>query len=292
MITHLTASLETKFSKEAINHQLQNIFLDPLFANSDILRKFLAFIVDQTLLGHSNWLKEYTIAVKVLNKSTTFKPQENGIVRIHAGRLRRALHSYYNESGALDIIRISVPKGSYVPVFNEFNNKAIAEETTGTNDEILTDEGNKALHDKAIVVAVIPFRHVQNDLLENTFAEGVSAQLSTELMLFQKISVVANYTMHNLFEKITDITTIASAVGAQFVLTGNIQSQKNRLRIHVQMIHTRTSQQTWSRMYERRFTSSNIFEVQDEIVKLIILELRESKAMNEKLHKTSMMAVA
>jgi len=292
MITHLTASLETKFSKEAINHQLQKIFLDPLFANSDILRKFLAFIVDQTLLGHSNWLKEYTIAVKVLNKSTTFKPQENGIVRIHAGRLRRALHSYYNESGALDIIRISVPKGSYVPVFNEFNNNAIAEETTDNNDEILTDEGNKALHDKAIVVAVIPFRHLQNDLLENTFAEGVSAQLSTELMLFHKISVVANYTMHNLFEKITDITTIASAVGAQFVLTGNIQSQKNRLRVHVQMIHTRTSQQTWSRMYERRFTSSNIFEVQDEIVKLIILELRESKAMNEKLHKRSMMAVA
>ena len=41
-------------------------------------------------------LKEYTIAVNVLDKPTNFKPQDNSIVRIHAGRLRRALNHFYN----------------------------------------------------------------------------------------------------------------------------------------------------------------------------------------------------
>src|SRR3954462_10402573 len=116
MTPHFSTS-DLSFSKETIYEQLQKIFLDPFFANSGILRKFLTFIVDETLAGHANWLKEYTIGLKVLNKSAGFKPQENGIVRINAGRLRRALNNYYNGSGITDSLFISVPKGSYVPVF-------------------------------------------------------------------------------------------------------------------------------------------------------------------------------
>ena len=49
--------------------------------------------------GRSNTIKEYTIAVNVLNKPVSFKPQHDAIVRIHAGRLRRALNYYYKEPG-------------------------------------------------------------------------------------------------------------------------------------------------------------------------------------------------
>ena len=84
-------------SKEIINHQLQKIISDPIFAVSNILRRFLSFIVEETLAGHSNQLKEYTIGVKVLNKPTDFQPQKDAIVRIHAGRLRRALSHYYKK---------------------------------------------------------------------------------------------------------------------------------------------------------------------------------------------------
>src|SRR6478735_6805199 len=116
-------SLEIQFSKELIYQQLQRIFSDPLFQNSDILRRFLSFIVDETLLGQAHTLKEYTIGVQVLNKPVNFKPQENGIVRIHAGRLRRALNHYYAGAGVLDPICISVPLGSYVPVFTRNDDK-------------------------------------------------------------------------------------------------------------------------------------------------------------------------
>src|SRR6478609_7853048 len=114
----------TKLSKEAIYQQLERIFLDPLFINSQVLRKFLSFIVEQTLEGNSQQLKEYTIALNVLDKPTNFKPQDNSIVRIHAGRLRRALNHFYNSKETPEHIFVSVPLGSYVPVFTINENKA------------------------------------------------------------------------------------------------------------------------------------------------------------------------
>src|SRR4030095_1560150 len=94
-----TSDKGLRFSREAIERQLAKIFQFPVFTESAILRRFLEFIVGQTLAGNENCVKEYTIAINVLGKPVYFKPQENCIVRIHAGRLRRALNRYYDESG-------------------------------------------------------------------------------------------------------------------------------------------------------------------------------------------------
>jgi TolB-like protein len=260
--------------------------------NSDILRKFLLFIVDQTLSGHANWLKEYTIGVNVLNKPANFKPQENGIVRIHAGRLRRALHHYYKETGMLDSIHISIPKGRYVPVFEENGNKLIPADLNNI-DQNSAGADHGVPGDKKAVIAVIPFRHFHNDELENSLTDGIGLQLSNALLQLDKYSVIAYYTMRNLCEKVTDISEMAAITGAKYIVTGNIQSLEDRARIHIQVIHTNTGKQLWSWMHEAKFTAETIFELQDEIVKLIISELNKSqKLTNEKPKNSSMVAVA
>ena len=104
--------------KDAIRKQVAKIISDPLFEKSGILKNFLLFIVEETINGHANQLKEYTIALSILHKPLDFKPQENGILRIHAGRLRKALEQYYHSSGTTDAIHIFIPKGSYVPVLS------------------------------------------------------------------------------------------------------------------------------------------------------------------------------
>ena len=291
-------SLEIQFSKELIYQQLQRIFSDPLFQNSDILRRFLSFIVDETLLGQAHTLKEYTIGIQVLGKPINFKPQENGIVRIHAGRLRRALNHYYAGGGVLDPIHISIPLGSYVPAFNENDDKVKGHVLQG-NDSISTDGNDKVKIDEPVVVAVIPFLHLQNDQLENSLADGLGMQLSAGLMQFEKFSVVAYYTVRNLYERITDIATIASAVAARYVVTGNIQLQNGYFRIHIQVIDIQTSRQIWVHMYVGKFTSQNIFILQDKIEKCFISDLKESSDLidekvqiDKKIQRTSVMAVA
>jgi hypothetical protein len=127
-------SLGLAFSKDEIQHQLQKITSDPIFAVSDILQRFLIFITEETLEGRSNQLKEYTIGLKVLHKPFNFNPRQDAIVRIHAGRLRRALHQYYQQSGVDDPIFISIPKGCYLPAFSKNQAGRIDEELLLTNE--------------------------------------------------------------------------------------------------------------------------------------------------------------
>src|SRR3954454_8444338 len=125
MGTKTTVDAGEVYPEDLIHTQVQKIFLCTVFSVSDILRRFLSYIIEETVAGRSNTIKEYTIAVNVLNKPVSFKPQHDAIVRIHAGRLRRALNYYYKESGQPDEIEISVPKGSYVPVFGYKNVKVL-----------------------------------------------------------------------------------------------------------------------------------------------------------------------
>jgi TolB-like protein len=293
MKAELPISLDDlKFSREAIDQQVQKIFLDPFFINSDILRKFLTFIIDQTLAGHADWLKEYTIGINVLNKSADFKPQDNGIVRIHAGRLRRALHNYYKNMGAYDPIRVTIPKGRYVPLFTENVN-------TETNNElnvdanILVDASSAIATRKPEVIAVLPFQHFHNDSLENSLIDGLGLQLTNALMQFEKYSVIAHYTVRDLWKKTTDLSDLASFADIKYILSGCIQTIENKVRLHIQMINLHNGMQVWSCMYEGEFASDNIFKLQDQMVQFIISELIKSrKFIDDKIKLTALVAVA
>ncbi len=255
-------SIEKKnFSAKAVNAQLQKILSDPVFAVSDILKRFLSFIVRETLEGRSNQLKEYTIAVGVLHKPADFKPQHDAIVRIHAGRLRRALNHYYDTCRQTESIHISIPKGGYVPIFEE-----PGKTTNEANKSFVA--AKRPFHPR--IVGVMPFTYFDKAPLKISFAEGLAVQLSTELAHIKNISVIAYYTMRTLAEKITDIREIITAVGAQYIFTGNIQYQKNYFRINVQMIDASTSTQVWSEMFERQLSKVNMFDIEDDIIRQII----------------------
>src|SRR5687767_8793078 len=116
------------YSNEQILAHLDSVLASPNIAGSNVLSEFLRFIVNETLQGRGEDLKEYTIGVNALKRDAGFNPQTDSIVRIHAGRLRRALKEYYYEVGANDLIIISIPKGSYQPVFGP----RTAETTSGS----------------------------------------------------------------------------------------------------------------------------------------------------------------
>jgi TolB-like protein len=284
---------EAMLSRDAIDQQLERVFLYPLFMNSDILRKFLLFIVDQTLTGHSDWLKEYTIGVNVLCKPANFKPQDNGIVRIHAGRLRRALHHYYNTMGTADPIKIFIPKGRYIPVFIDNSNQIINSELSNS-DKPLTDKPQEILVKKQEAIAIIPFQHFHNDALENSLVDGLGLQLSTALMQFDKYSVVAYCTIRDLWKRTNDISKVGLLADAKYVVTGSIQTLENTARAHVQIIDLYSNRQVLSCMYEGEFSSQNIFKLQDEIVQFIISEITRSRKMviDDKSRRRALVAVA
>jgi TolB-like protein len=269
-----TANNSLRFSHEAIKRQLDKIFRFPVFSESAILRRFLDFIVGQTLAGNENCVKEYTIAINVLGKPVHFKPQENGIVRIHAGRLRRALNRYYDESGAEDPIFISIPKGKYIPNFGDRPqpNTAQFEHEPGQPIHIL-----HRLH-PAPILAVLPFHFSPVSELLASFAEGVSMQLSTSLARDRRHSVVAFQVVKSIFERTSDIRELTEALHADIMIDGNLQLLNDRLRFNLQIIKTISLEQIWGELFERTLTSSTAFNVQDEMVRLAttVIEVQEA----------------
>ena len=81
-------------------------------------RRFLEYVVEETLAGRAERLKEYTIATTVFGRAESFDPGLDPVVRMEARRIRRALERFYLIEGeAGGSVRIGMPSGGYVPDF-------------------------------------------------------------------------------------------------------------------------------------------------------------------------------
>lgn len=105
--------------EEAVRAALERVLASPDLCTSPRLGAFLRYVVEATLAGRADQIKGYTIAVEALGRPHSFDPQADPIVRVEATRLRRALQNYYNTVGLTDPIQIHIPKGGYVPQFQD-----------------------------------------------------------------------------------------------------------------------------------------------------------------------------
>jgi hypothetical protein len=99
--------------------QAQKILQSEEFRSSEVLRRLLGFLVQKTVSGEADQLKEYSVAVDGLGKADTYDPQHNSAVRIQMGRLRQRLAEYYRTEGKDDPILIDLPKGRFRLTFEE-----------------------------------------------------------------------------------------------------------------------------------------------------------------------------
>lgn len=118
------ADVSTPPTNSEIQDQLARIRSSSAFDAPDRAHKFLTYVVEEALHGRADRIKAYSIAIEVFGRDATFDAQNDPVVRIEAGRVRRALERYYLLAGQKDPILITMPKGGYVPVFTRFNGAA------------------------------------------------------------------------------------------------------------------------------------------------------------------------
>jgi len=152
---------QTKEDRDAVLRELKNILASPPFSISKRYPAFLQFVVENTLEGKSDRLKERTLGVEVFDRSPTYDTNTDTVVRYTAGEVRKRLSLYYHEQGRTSQIRISLPAGSYVP---EFLHEPEESEDTG--------------EDPAVVPAPIPNGHnVASPAVEIRESEQISPLL-------------------------------------------------------------------------------------------------------------------
>jgi hypothetical protein len=106
-------------SPGAIRTQLTNILHSEGFIHAQRMRRFLQFVVEETLAGRASQLCEYSIGLSVFGREEAFEPGLDPIVRNDARRLRQKLAEYYRQPGNSGDghVVIEIPKGAYVPTF-------------------------------------------------------------------------------------------------------------------------------------------------------------------------------
>ena len=264
--TYLSAAIAS-LSPDIIKHQLQQLLNHEELKRSPILTRFLEHVVLTKLAGREEEIKEYTIATSVLNRPSDFNPQLDAIVRIHASRLRNILVRYYYTAGADAPIVISIPKGSYVPVFEAKN--GTVEYQVSVAPAITVNEKpaplSKDVH-KNPVLAVLPFHDLSPEQPNDGFIKTLGEQLSMELAKFDNLSVISFYAtqkMHAVADNLKDLKN----VGIDYVLTGSLRLFNGTMKINLQIMSVDNGNILWSESFLRHeITSENAFDIQDEII--------------------------
>ncbi len=88
------------------------------------MQSFLTYVVEETLAGRGDGLKEYAIAVDVFRRTESYDSRSDALVRVEARRLRRKLKEYYLAAGPGAHILIELPKGSYKAIFSSLETRA------------------------------------------------------------------------------------------------------------------------------------------------------------------------
>ncbi len=98
---------------------VHRILRNPAFVRSPRLSEFLVYVCERAIDGRTGEISEQQIGVQVFKRSPGYNPNDDSIVRSHARLLRQRLDAYFEEDGNKEELRVHIPKGRYVPVFEQ-----------------------------------------------------------------------------------------------------------------------------------------------------------------------------
>lgn len=249
------------FSEETIRGQLARVLASPEFAGSPVLRNFLSCVVEKVLAGRGHEVKEYTVAVEVFGRSKSFTGFKDSIVRIHAGRLRRALDRYYASRGGHDPARIEIPKGTYVPTFHHPSAVESRKRESRPEREI----GTPPSEPHGPTVAVMPLVNLTGSPKHEYFCDGLTEELTHELARFQGLSVVASHSTIQMKGKEASARELGHRLGVRFLVEGGLRRETNDIKVSVRLIDTTTGMQIWGEQYRRKLRAESLISLQEDI---------------------------
>jgi hypothetical protein len=118
----MAAPLEIKnaaadITVEEVRQTLARIIQSKYFSHAPKKQKFVQLICEYYIQGRAAELNEYLIGCEVFEKGAGYSPSVDPVVRVGAHDVRKKLELYYQHEGTEDPIHLTIPVGTYVPVF-------------------------------------------------------------------------------------------------------------------------------------------------------------------------------
>ena len=277
----------------AIRGQLDRILASGGFKEAGRIGPLLQYLVETTLSGQAQTIKESVLGVDVFQRPADYDPRTDPIVRVDARRLRSRLDEYYKANPG-DAVVISLPKGGYVPVFDSVQKTRVPEEPPmrfhmsgpalvfiivtimSFGIGLFLYLGGKSRKQVRPAIAVLPFRNLSPDADNQYFSDGLTIELIEALTRIEKLSVVSWNSAARFRGKAESLNELRSQLNAAAVLDGSVRKQGDRIRVTAQLVDTAKGNTIWSQTWER--DSKDVFRIQEEIAKSIVYGLRVQMA--------------
>lgn len=257
------SDIDVGMSHDVIRQELQRILANPEFLASEKRRRFLSFVVEETLAGHADRLKGYTVATSVFGRSDDFDSAQDPIVRIQAGKLRRELERYYLVAGGDDPVRIDIPKGRYVPFFVEKPDTLPAREAVAGSLETGRPVATPS-------VAVTPLVNLTKDPEQVYFLDGLHSELTVELGRYQDTIAVPCANAAPDTDNPEGMKRLAASLGTRFILGGTLRRDPETTKLTLHLTDAATGRQVWSDGYKERLDAPGIIATQERIARDVV----------------------
>lgn len=243
--------------------QLKYICESKYFKSAKKMQNFLTYIVEKTLAGEGDLLKQYAIGVDALSLSEGFNPNENPSVRIMGGRVRQRLNDYYNDQNNHHELLISLPKGSYIP---EFKKKSDVDKDINQQKKV-TQKSSSA---SCPILALVSFTDKTQNKNTNRLLLQLTDAIATEFSRFMSLQLVvcnpyADKEQSHFVEKDMKSTNRAEYILNLFLQKDDLSENKYRLIYRLLLVET--GEILWSENY---VISDKPLQEQDYIIGKLI----------------------
>ncbi|MDP3718051.1 MAG: hypothetical protein Q8T13_09845 [Acidobacteriota bacterium] len=258
---------------DAVHEQLDRILASKGFVSAGRLSRLLRHIVERTLAGETDQLKEYSVGMEVFDRDDKYDPRIDSIVRVEAGRLRSRLEEYYGTDGAADAVRISLPRGAYVALFepHQAAPPAPAQEpetiesprrvwaawalSTGVVAlvvAVVTWVGWSRSAEGPPSVAVLAFEQYSASEEDGATAAQLTDHVTAELARLGTVSVVSHTSAMQFAGERKPLREIAQALNAAFVVEASIENVSGGIRVMARVVNAATDRKIWVEDYGGR----------------------------------------
>jgi len=280
-----------------VRAELERILASKGFATAGRLSKLLRYVVEKTLAGETDQLKEYAVGIEVFERDDKYDPRLDSIVRVEAGRLRTKLDEYYNADGSSSPLRIALPRGGYAAVFTraEPPTQAAAE----TKAAVLQPRRSRAAiplaaglvcaigamvvwlggwnmqprDDQHPAVAVLAFHPNMTGEESERLASRLTESVTTELARLGTLAVASHTSAMQFAGQRPSMSEISAALRASYIVEASIDDEAGRLLVVARIVDAETDRKMWvadyrgSRDQVRAIAQRIAFDVSNEILK-------------------------
>lgn len=130
------------------------------------------------------------------------------------------------------------------------------------------------------VLAILPFENLGPSPEQDYFANGMTADLITDLSKLSGLLVIAPGSVFAYRGGRDDARQVALDLGVDYVVAGSVQRSGDRLRINVRLLEARLERALWGQRYDA--TMEQVFAVQDQLAAALIAALEIELAPGER----------